>query len=212
MTLNNWSQSTIGSRVAAGSLPGQFVPRGSPRAAPLMENVLVQNPARATIRARTESDADPLVAVLAEVHLSDAYPMMPTHVSREWLFDPGFEAAWVAEIDGAPVGHIAVKCGYGGVAIERASGRPTAEMLGITRFFVGKAGRGTGAASALLDAVDDFAAERGLGLALDVVDFNAAAIALYERRGWTRVGSEVAQWFGPDGPHPTVHLYIGPRS
>ena len=180
--------------------------------APLMENVPVQSPARATIRARTESDADPLVAMLAEVHLSDAYPMMATHVSREWLFDPGFEAAWVAAIDGIPIGHIAVKSGYGGAAIERASGRPTAETLGVTRFFVGKAGRGTGAASALLDAVDNFASERRLALALDVVDFNAAAIAVYERRGWMRVGSEVAQWFGPDGPHPTVYLYIGPHS
>jgi GNAT superfamily N-acetyltransferase len=177
-----------------------------------MENVPVQNPARATIRARTESDADPLVGVLAEVHLSDAYPMMATHVSREWLFDPGFEAAWVAAIDGVPIGHIAVKRGYGGAAIERASGRPATETLGVTRFFVGKSARGTGAASALLDAVDDFASEMGLALALDVVEFNTAAIALYERRGWKRVGSEVAQWFAPDGPHPTVHLYIGPHS
>jgi hypothetical protein len=102
---------------------------------PLMENVLVQKRSRAvvTIRARTESDADPLVAVLAEVHLSDAYPMMATHVSREWLFDPGFEAAWVAHADGVSIGHIAVKRGYGGVAIERASRRRDARRRAVLR-------------------------------------------------------------------------------
>lgn len=150
------------------------------------------------------------MAALAEVHLSDAYPMMPTHVNRDWLFDPAFEAAWVAVIDGTPIGHIAVKRGYGGILVAQSSGRPAAETLGITRFFVGPAGRGAGAASALMDVVDGFAADENLALALDVVEFNLAAIALYERRGWRRIGSEAAQWFGPDGPHPIVHLYLGP--
>jgi GNAT superfamily N-acetyltransferase len=161
-----------------------------------------------TIRPRADDDADALVTLLAEVHRSDAYPMMAEHVSRDWISDTGFAAAWVAEVDGAVVGHIAVTSGYGGPDFEAALGRPTAQTLGITRFFVGAAGRGSGAASALLDVVDEYANARDLALALDVIEVNAAAIRLYERRGWRRIGSHAVDWFGPDGPHPTVFLYV----
>jgi ribosomal protein S18 acetylase RimI-like enzyme len=50
--------------------------------------------------------------------------------------------------------------------------------------------------------------ERGAALALDVLEVNEAAMRLYERRGWRRIGSHATNWFGPDGPHPTVFLYV----
>lgn len=130
------------------------------------------------------------------------------HVSGDWLYDAGFAAAWVAEVDGCVAGHIAVAPGYGGSEIEAATGRPAAQTLGITRFFVGPEGRGTGAASALLDAVDQYAATHNLALALDVIDVNQSAIRLYERRGWRRIGAHQTDWFGADGPHPTVFVYV----
>jgi GNAT superfamily N-acetyltransferase len=165
-------------------------------------------PKSVTIRSRTDGDADALVTVLAQVHESDQYPMMAEHVSHDWLYDAGFAAAWVAEVDGAVVGHIAVTSGYGGADFEAALGRPTAQTLGITRFFVGAVGRGSGAASALLDVVDEYANTLDMALALDVIEVNTAAIRLYEHRGWRRIGSHAADWFGPDGPHPTVFLYV----
>ena len=170
-----------------------------------------------TVRTRTAADADALVTILAEVHELDQYPMMPEHISRDWLFDPAFAAAWVAVAGGTVVGHIAVQAGYGGPEFEQALQRPASETLGITRFFVAPAGRSSGAASALLDAVDEYAArqhsgqrpdERGAALALDVLEVNEAAMRLYERRGWRRIGSHATNWFGPDGPHPTVFLYV----
>lgn len=163
---------------------------------------------RVVIRPRTDDDADALVAILALVHVSDAYPMMAEHVSGDWLYDAGFAAAWVAEVDGCVAGHIAVAPGYGGSEIEAATGRPAAQTLGITRFFVGPEGRGTGAASALLDTVDQYAATHDLALALDVIDVNQSAIRLYERRGWRRIGAHQTDWFGADGPHPTVFVYV----
>lgn len=164
------------------------------------------------IRERVDTDAPQLIAALAEVHRSDAYPIADEHVDQSWLYDPSFEMAWVAEVDGQIIGHVALMRGFGAPVVEKSTGRPAAETLGVTRLFVGHAGRGSGAATALLDTVDRYAVRSGLALALDVVDFNTTAVELYERRGWRRVGSYVAQWFGPDGPHPTAHYYVAPYS
>jgi ribosomal-protein-alanine N-acetyltransferase len=166
--------------------------------------------AQAQVRPRKEEDLAALVAILEETHVTDGYPMWEEHASRDWLFDPGFETAWVAVAGDTVVGHIAVKRGFDSAAIERGLGRPAADILGITRLFVGSAARGLGAASALMDVVDAYAASLSLGLALDVVDGSTSAIALYERRGWTRVLTESATWFAPDGSHPIVHLYVAP--
>ena len=52
-----------------------------------------------------------------------------------------------------------------------------------------------------------YAAEHGLGLALDVTDENrSAAIALYERRGWQPAGLHPAGWMTPDGTRPRLRL------
>jgi GNAT superfamily N-acetyltransferase len=165
-----------------------------------------------TVRRRQDADAGVLVEALAELHLTDSYPMKARHANREWLYDPAFEASWVAEAEGSVVGHIAVIRGFSGPGVEEASGRAAGETLGITRFFVRPGGRGSGAASALLNVVDDYAAERRAALGLEVVEVNAAAVALYERRGWRLVGSEIAQWFGAEGPHPTVFFYVAPEA
>jgi ribosomal-protein-alanine N-acetyltransferase len=166
--------------------------------------------AQAQVRPRKEEDLAALVAILEETHVTDGYPMWEEHASGDWLFDPGFETAWVALAGDAVVGHIAVKRGFDSAAIERELGRRAADILGITRLFVGSGARGLGAASALMDVVDTYAASLGLGLALEVVDGSTSAIALYERRGWRRVATESATWFAPDGSNPTVHLYVAP--
>ena len=40
-----------------------------------------------------------------------------------------------------------------------------------------------------MGTAEDHAAAHGLRLVLDVADHNLDAIAFYERRGWTRVGT-----------------------
>lgn len=40
-----------------------------------------------------------------------------------------------------------------------------------------------------MDAAEAYGADHGLRLILDVADHNEDAIALYERRGWKRVGT-----------------------
>ncbi len=49
-------------------------------------------------------------------------------------------------------------------------------------------GRTSGVADALLDAIEDWARERGRTLSLHVHEDNARAIAFYERRGFTFTG------------------------
>ncbi|HUX68907.1 MAG TPA: GNAT family N-acetyltransferase [Cellulomonadaceae bacterium] len=49
-------------------------------------------------------------------------------------------------------------------------------------------GRASGVADALLDAIEDWATERGSTLSLHVHEDNARAIAFYERRGFTFTG------------------------
>ncbi len=153
------------------------------------------------IRERRDEDAQPLVHLLAESHERARYPLRPASVSWEWIVAPRGGPAWVADLEGRPVGHLALTTE--GAAV-------TGEALSITRFFVGGAARGTGVGSALLAAGEQHAAALGVPLVLDVLDGSDAAIRLYERRGWTRFDTVTADWVGPDGTHPTLHLYRAP--
>jgi len=162
------------------------------------------------VRERRDSDAAVLAPALMEVHRLDGYPMLERHANAEWLFGGDVDRAWVAEADGLPVGHVSVVRAFSAPGLEDdlAAGPP---VLGLTRLFVTPAGRGRGAASALVSEVERYAAEAASPLALEVVEHNAAAIALYERRNWRRITSYATSWFGDDGPHPIAHVYVAPR-
>jgi ribosomal-protein-alanine N-acetyltransferase len=148
------------------------------------------------IRLRSGDDVDALLPVLAESHRIDRYPLMAEHVNAAWLTEKG-DPAWVAELDGAVVGHAAV------------AGAPT-KPLELTRLVVSSAARGHGVAAALLDAVERHAASVGSALFLEVLEHNSAAMRLYERRGWLATSSVEVDWFGPDGPRPVMRRYVKP--
>jgi ribosomal-protein-alanine N-acetyltransferase len=145
------------------------------------------------IRPRTDADLGALLAILRESHHTDGYPLMAKHVTTGWIVEKG-DPAWVAELDGVVVGHAAL------------SGTPGAE-LELARLFVSGSARGHGAADALVATAEQYASSVGSALVLEVVEHNAAAIRLYERRGWVRTASAPADWFGPEGPTPLVHHY-----
>ncbi len=149
----------------------------------------------AVVRARRDDDAERLVELLARTHALDAYPVRGSLVG--WAFLAGdVERAWVAQVDGRVEGHVCVLTGPDGPV--------------LSRLFVNPDARGTGVGSALLDAVDAWADERGLALRLVVLDQDAAARRLYEQRGWQHVGSEPAAWLGGAGPWPLAHDYRRP--
>ncbi len=143
------------------------------------------------VRKRVADDAEALVEILREVQVRDRYPYYRAAVHAGWLYD-GLDLAWVVELQGRVVGHVALS--------------PAREL---TRFFVAVDGRGTGAGSALLDVVEGWADERGLELGLDVVGHNTDARAMYERRGWVHVGTGEAPWV-EDEPRPALLAYRRP--
>lgn len=147
------------------------------------------------VRPRTDADAPALMAALAPVHEQDGYPLHAVHLTADWLYD-GLDDAWVAEVDGTVVGHVAVAAD--------GQGRH------LTRFFVAVDARGTGAGSALLGTVESWADARGHLLVLDVVEHNTDAQALYEHRGWERTGAVTATWVSETGPWPQAFTYRRP--
>jgi GNAT superfamily N-acetyltransferase len=160
------------------------------------------------IRERRDSDANLLVPALHEVHLLDAYPIMEYHATAEWLFGGEVERAWVATVDDTAIAHISVVRDFSAPGLAAALPDGTTTALGLTRLFVTPEGRGLGAASRLIATVEEFAG--AAPLALEVVEHNHSAIALYERRGWRRINSYESSWFGDDGPHPLSHVYLAP--
>ncbi|MEU5211557.1 GNAT family N-acetyltransferase [Streptomyces sp. NPDC020742] len=139
------------------------------------------------IRTRLDADLDACVAALAQVHTHSGYPHVWPDDPAGWLRPDGLTAAWVAEDAGRVVGHAAL-CG--------------AE---VSRLYVAPAARGTGLGARLLRTVEEAAAARGLRPVLEVHAANTAAVALYERRGWIRRGSEQQDWGA--GGVVTVHHY-----
>ncbi len=132
------------------------------------------------VRSRRAEDADALVAALAQVHERDAYPVRASRVTQDWLYD-GSDVAWVAQLDGRVVGHVAL------VRVDAA--------WELTRYFVAVDARGSGAGRALLDVAEAWADADGVPMRLVVMQHNRDAQAVYVRRGWQRDGSTTADFF-----------------
>ena len=155
------------------------------------------------IRSRSENDLAECVAILAEVHHRDGYPMAWPDDPAGFLAKPGFLGAWVAVVDGRVAGHVALAppgAGDAAAALSR-------DAAMVSRLFVSSAARGCGAGAALLGHAVREAHERGLHPVLDVLATNSAPVAFYERMGWRLLGTGEAQW-GQN--RVTVRGYAGP--
>jgi ribosomal protein S18 acetylase RimI-like enzyme len=98
-------------------------------------------------------------------------------------------------------GHVILRRPDAGTADEHA--------LEVSRLFVAPAARRRGAAQALLDTAIGWATARQLDLVLDVTDELRAARGLYERAGFRRTGTKVADWTGPGGQPVTCGCPAG---
>ncbi|MFF8288238.1 GNAT family N-acetyltransferase [Streptomyces sp. NPDC016309] len=160
------------------------------------------------VRPRQPADIDACVRALAHVHAHDGYP-------ADWPADPGGwltpdrrTGAWVAVLDGRAVGHVALsEPGEGDLAAALRGAGPTAV---VGRLFVDPAARGRGLGARLVERAVREARERGAHPVLDVLPGDRAAIALYERLGWRRIGTGEQEW-GP-GRKVTVHCYAAPAA
>ncbi|KAI1403111.1 acyl-CoA N-acyltransferase [Hypoxylon fuscum] len=149
----------------------------------------------ATVRARTDGDIAACLEVLKAVYETNGYPV-------EGVGDPGLffskdDVAWVAEIDGIVVGHVAfAKASTENVAVaiwwQQHPEDTHVAVLG--RLFVHPHSRKGGTASRLVATAVEEARRRRQRLVLFSLIKDRCAISLYGKLGWQHFGSAIFKW------------------
>jgi GNAT superfamily N-acetyltransferase len=162
------------------------------------------------IRPRRDDDLEKTVSVLAAVHASDGYPeLWPSNPSR-WLTPATLIAAWVAERAGDLIGHTVLCTAYGNAAAElwsEGTGLAVEQLGVVAKLFVVTPSRRHRLGERLLETACEEAQRRGLQPVLDVLDRNRAAIGLYERLGWRRLGAVKTECHSE-----LLHCYAAPSA
>ncbi|MFD0397168.1 GNAT family N-acetyltransferase [Kitasatospora sp. NPDC059811] len=166
-----------------------------------------------SVRRRRVTDLADCVRVLGDVHTTDGYPADWPDRPAAWLTPGGLLAAWVAELDGRPVGHVGLsRSAPGDVApglwSRRTGGRPELTAV-IGRLYVAPTARGHRIGARLAAAAVAHARALGLHPVLDVLATAAPANACYRRLGWTWLGSGEQQWAADRTV--VVHCFAAPR-
>lgn len=146
----------------------------------------------ATIRERERGHLAAAAAALVAVHASDGYPVEGVDDPHAWLCPPGLLAAWVALVDDTVVGHALVttpKPGDAAVEAWTAQGGELSRIVVGGRLFVAPAGRSHNLGTRLAQTLTDWAASEGYDLVGDVMEKDKAALRIYERIGWRRIGT-----------------------
>lgn len=169
-----------------------------------------QNQTAFTIRRRNDDDLGACAEALIEVHRTDGYPVEGVADPRAWLQPDGLIQAWVA--DQPPVvGHVLLTEPRREDVVSiwtRHADNDGQAVAVLGRLFVVRAARHRSAGALLTRAAMTGAAEQGLRLLLDVMNKDTAAIRLYERLGWTRIGTAVHRY--GNGQEILAYCYVAP--
>ena len=163
------------------------------------------------IRPRSSADGAALEAIALATHRLDGYPKYLPDDLRSFILDADALRAWVAECDGAIAGQVALHRRSVPEMMEvaaSATGLSEDRLVVLARLLVSPAARRQGIGQALVELATTEARSLGLRAVLDVVDEHKAAIALYERLGWTREGT--INWKLPDGRPLREFVYVSP--
>jgi GNAT superfamily N-acetyltransferase len=138
------------------------------------------------VRRRRPADLAATVRLVGLIGPEYPFPRPASH--RDWLTADDVLDSWVVERNGEILGHVAVsRVGVDAKQSMRwreTTGRPTADLAAVSRFFVRPRARGEGLGTALLrTAVADIRA-RGLVPVAEMVSARRDGIAMYERNGW----------------------------
>lgn len=145
-----------------------------------------------TIRARRDSDIERLASVLVAVHKQDGYPVEGVDDPNSWLELSSPLGAWVAELDGTVVGHVALTepmetDGAARLWVEQ-NHATNDEVAVLGRLFVDPVARGSKLGLRLVRTATAEATRLGRQAVLDVMLKDAAAIRVYESMGWRSIG------------------------
>lgn len=156
------------------------------------------------VRVRTAQDIPASVRALEEVYAEDGYPVEGVDQAEKWLFPEGLIRAWVAGDPTNILGH-ATLCqaqneAAASMLIERTK-LDRKQVAVLARLFVVPAARGQKLGEALTRTAMEYARQRGLHVVLDVMAKDQAAIRLYERLGFVRLGTTM-HTFGGDRQAP----------
>jgi GNAT superfamily N-acetyltransferase len=170
------------------------------------------------VRPRRRADIPALVEVLWAQQATSRYPFrdpLPVPV-EDFLHAEDAVAAWTAELDGHPVGHV---CRTGPAtgsplademnhACRRAHGCHVHELAWVSTLFVGLRARGLGIGRRLLGAAVDDIRTAGLHPCLELLPVDPAALSLYRSAGWREVLRLRPDWLrqaaGEHGPDVQV--------
>ena len=165
------------------------------------------------IRDRSPSDGPALEALALETHDHDGYPKYLPGDLRSFIMDASALSAWVAESDKQILGHVALHQRSAPEVMQAArtaTGLEDEDMVMVARLLVAPAARRRGTGRMLLQRAVDEAERLRRRAVLDVVEDHRAAIALYERCGWTQAGRVV--WNLPDGRPLCEFVYVAPET
>jgi GNAT superfamily N-acetyltransferase len=152
------------------------------------------------IHPRSQLDLGRCEEMARTVHEQDRYPHYLPSTLLSFLAEPDALASWVAEREREIVGHVALHPTSSSAVMalaEEATGEPAARLAVVARLMVSPAARGLGVGRRLLETAAAEAQRLGRRPILDVVTDHQAAIELYERCGWTRVGVVTVSLGGP---------------
>jgi len=166
------------------------------------------------IRSRKYDEIDRCVGLLADVHTVDGYPLHWPAGPRNWLTPASLLTAWVAAHEDVLVGHVALCSAVGDTAApvwSAACDLPPEHIAAIAKLFVAPSARGRGLGAPLLTQACGEARSRRLRPALEVLDHDGGAIALYERMRWRRIATAPAPWAQASDTPVLLHYYIAPE-
>jgi GNAT superfamily N-acetyltransferase len=174
------------------------------------------------VRARRPEDIPQLGHVLMAQQPSTRYPFrnpLPFPV-EQFLHAGDALAAWTAELDGRPVGHVcrvAPPTGHEDAArmneaCARAHGCAVDDLGWIATLFVDQDARGRGVGRDLLDAVVGDLRHAGLRPCLEVLPVHSGALSLYDSTGWREVLRIRPTWLqqAPGGEGHDVRVMVLP--
>jgi GNAT superfamily N-acetyltransferase len=167
------------------------------------------------VRPKTDDDEVPCVALMRQTHEADGYPRYWPAEPHRFLRPRQETDAWVAEADGALVGHVALHDARNHPilpAAQRATGLPAERLAVVARLLVSPAAQGRGVGRQLLSAAVGHAHGENRRPVLDVVQESTAAISFYEKAGWTRLEPLTLELDGstPDEPmgFPPLQMWV----